>query len=151
VLRPSLKALQPREAFSVTGTLRFPWLEAQSSRTRLALALAADGVLAVLAIEASYWAFPAAAPLTNLWLAAALTGGGLWVLLSVGLYRDRQAYFGEGSRRRRLLGGVLVLLYSALVNEVAGAPLSLAFVLAFGAGFYLAALGSRSLARRLLT
>jgi hypothetical protein len=135
----------------VTGTLRFPWLEAQSSRTRLALALAADGVLAVLAMEASYWVFPPAAPLTNLWLAAALTGGGLWVLLSVGLYRDRQAYFGKGSRRRRLLGGVLVLLYSALVNEVAGAPLSLAFVLAFGAGFYLAALGSRSLARRLLT
>ena len=135
----------------MTGTLRFPWLEAQPSRTRLALALAADGVLAGLAMELSYWAVPSAAPLTNLWLAVALTVGGLWVLLSVGLYRDRQAYFGEGSRRRRLLGGVLVLLYSALVNEVAGAPLSFAFVLAFSVGFSLAALGSRSLARRLLT
>ena len=135
----------------MTGTLRFPWLEAQSSRTRLALALAADGVLAGVAIEAANWSFPPVTPLANLWLAIALTVGGLWVLLSVGLYRDRQAYFGEGSRRRRLLGGALVLLYSALVNEVAGAPLSFAFVLSFSVGFYLAALGSRSLARRLLT
>ena len=135
----------------MTGTLRFPWLEAQSSQTRLALALAADGVLAGVAIEAANWIFPPVTPLTNLWLAIALTVGGLWVLLSVGLYRDRQAYFGEGSRRRRLLGGALVLLYSALVNEVAGAPLSFAFVLAFSVGFYLPPLGSRSLARRLLT
>ena len=135
----------------MTATLRFPWLEAQPSRTRLALALAADGVLAGAAMEGANWMFPPASPLMNLWLAIALTVGGLWVLLSVGLYRDRQAYFGEGSRRRRLLGGVLVLLYSALVNEVAGAPLSFAFVLAFSAGFYLAALGTRSFARRLLT
>ena len=135
----------------MTGTLRFTWLETQPSRTRLALALAADGAFAGVAMELSYWAFPPGAPLANLWLGIALTVGGLWVLLSVGLYRNRRAYFGEGSRRRRLLGGVLVLLYSALVNEVAGAPLSFSFVLAFSAGFYLAALGTRSLARWLLT
>ena len=135
----------------MTATLRFSWLEAQPSRTRLALALAADGALAGVAMEAANRIFLPVSPLTNLWLAIALTVGGLWVLLSVGLYRDRQAYFGEGSRRRRLLGGVLVLLYSALVNEVAGAPLPFAFVLAFSAGFYLAALGTRSLARWMLT
>ena len=135
----------------MADTLRFPWLEALPSRTRLALALAVDGVLAGVAMEAANWIVSPVLPLTHLWLAIALTVGGLWVLLSVGLYRDRQAYFGEGSRRKRLLGGALVLLYSALVNEVAGAPLSFAFVLAFSAGFYLAALGTRSIARRMLT
>ena len=118
----------------MTATLRFSWLEAQPSRTRLALALAADGALAGVAMEASNRIFLPASPLTNLWLAIALTVGGLGIAFGRVISRSA-GLFGEGSRRRRLLGGVLVLLYSALVNEVAGAPLPFAFVLAFSAGF----------------
>lgn len=135
----------------MTGTLRFAWLAAQPSRYRLALALMADGVLASFALELGLSLFPPVEGLVNGWLASALTLGALWVLLSIGLYRDRAAYFGAGSRRRRLLGGVLILLYGVLVNEVADAPLPPAFLLTFTASFYLAALGSRLLARRLLT
>ena len=67
-----------------------------------------------------------------------------------GLISGSAGLFWEGSRRRRLSAAYL-LLYSALVNEVAGAPLSFSFVLAFSAGVYLAALGTRSLARWMLT
>ena len=135
----------------MAGDLRASWLAALPSSRRLALALAFDGLLAGLALQGAWMLSPPAEALSNPWLTVALTLGALWVLLSVGLYRNRAAYFGAGSRRRRLLGGVLILLYVFLVNEVAGAPLGAGFLLAFTALFYLAALSSRLLAHRLLT
>ena len=130
---------------------RHGWLVTAPSSRRLALALTLDGLLAGLAFQGALILFPMTTPFANPWLVFALTLGALWVLLSVGLYRNRAAYFGAGSRRRRLLGGVLILLYAFLVNEVAGAPLAPSFLLTFSGLFYLAVLGSRLLARRLLS
>jgi hypothetical protein len=135
----------------VTGALRFAWLAAQPSRYRLAFALMADGALAGLALQLALGLFLPPLTVVTPWLAFALILGSLWVLLSVGLYRDRAAYFGAGSRRRRLLGGVLILFYAFLVNEVAGAPLPIPLLLSYAFTFYLSALASRLIARRLLT
>ena len=135
----------------MTGALRFSWLAAQPSRYRLALALMADGALAGLALQLALMLFLPPLDVVNPWLAFALILGSLWVLLSVGLYRNRASYFGAGSRSRRLLGGVLILLYAFLVNKVAGEPVSFSFLITFAGSFYLAALASRLVARHLLT
>ena len=126
-------------------------MTAQPSRYRLALALLVDGTLAVLALLLALSIFSPAQGLLDAWLASALTLGALWVLLSVGLYRDRASYLGNGSRRRRLLGCLLICLYSFLVNEVAGAPLSAGFLLMFSSIQYATVLASRLLARSLLS
>ena len=126
------------------------WLATLPSSRRLTLALTLDGLLAGLAFQGASTLFPITSAFADPWLVFALTLGALWVLLSVGLYRNRAAYFGAGSRRRRLLGGILILLYAFLLNEVAGAPLAPSFLLTFSGLFYLAVLGSRLLARRIL-
>ena len=133
----------------MTGALRFLAGRA-ASRYRLALALMADGALAGLALQLALMLFLPPLDVVNPWLAFALILGSLWVLLSVGLYRNR-SYFGAGSRYRRLLGGVLILLYAFLVNKVAREPVSFSFLITFAGSFYLAALASRLVARHLLT
>ena len=122
-----------------------------SSSRRLALALSLDGFLAALAYQGAITLFPITSAYADPWLPFALTLGALWVLLSVGLYRNRATYFGEGSHRRRILGSALVLLYAFLVNEVAGGPLRVAFLLNYIIIFYLAILGSKTFARRILS
>ena len=126
------------------------WLAELNSRNRTALALMFDGMSTLLAFKGATAISATTSISADPNLVVALILGALWIHLSIGLYRDREAYFGAGSRRRRVLGATLVLVYSFLINRLSAAPLSTDFLLAFSALLYLATLGSRLLARRLL-
>lgn len=118
---------------------------------RLALALVVDSILAGAALQLGLLLFSSLYMDFTFWLSSAITFGALWILLSIGLYRDRSTYLGLGSRRKRLLGAVLVLVYATLVNVVAGGDILAGWPLLFSITFFFFLLGSRHIAKRFLT